>query len=156
MDPARHDDDIPSAPDAVVSEPTNPYEASAAVLPALAREKRPPALLAILACYVAHYLFEFVPLSATIVSDFELFMPTMAVIGVYGVAMCVALWHRQQWARVWLVFATVFTVFFLARMLLQGVSAAQWPALLAHGLRIAVGAMLFLPAIRRWFVSRAR
>ena len=137
-----------------MSEPTTPYEASAALLPVPAREKRPPALLAVLACYVAHFLFEFVPLSATIVSDFELFMPTMAVIGVYGIAMCVALWHRQQWARVWLVFATVFTVFFLARMLLQGVSTVQWPALVTHGLRIAVGAMLFLPSVRRWFAPR--
>jgi hypothetical protein len=52
---------------------------------------------------------------------------------------------------VWLVITTVLTLFLLGSMLWRGVSMARWPAFLAAVLRIAVGALLFLPSVRRWF-----
>ena len=132
----------------------NPYEAPRAALPLPDGETMPPAMLLVFACYLAHALLELVPQFSTSLVDFELFVPTMAGVGLYCVAICIALWRRQQWARVWLVLTTVFAVFLLGRMLWSGVTITQWHAVLAHLLRIAVAVMLFLPSVRCWFAPR--
>ena len=137
-----------------MSQPSNPYEASKAELPVPEDEAMPPAVLAVLVCYLAHGLLEVIPLFATPMAEFELFMPSMATVILYLVAMCFALWRRQQWARVWLVLTTVIAVVLLGRMLWRGLSVTQWPAVLAQVLRMAVAAMLFLPSVRRWFTPR--
>ncbi|WP_394695660.1 hypothetical protein [Pseudoxanthomonas japonensis] len=134
-----------------MSDASNPYDAPRASLPAPDGTSMPPAVRAIIACYLVHLALEILPLYATPMARFELFTPSMVVIGLYGVAMSVALWRKQQWARVWLVLTTVMAAFLLGRLLWRGVSFAQWPAVAAGILRIAVGAMLFLPSVRRWF-----
>jgi len=117
--------------------------------------RMPSIMMATLAIYLIVYLLEVVPLLGTPMSRFELFLPTMAALGVYTLVMMFALWRRWQWARVWLVFTSVLAVFFLVRMLWRGISPEQWHACLAAVLRIAVGVMLLLPASRRWFVVRS-
>ncbi|WAC61991.1 hypothetical protein OVA13_11310 [Pseudoxanthomonas sp. SL93] len=134
-----------------MSESFNPYEAPRAMLRQPKQERTPPAMWVILALYLAHYAFEIIAVYRAPVANIEFFTPIMVTIGVYGVVMCFALWRRQQWARVWLVITTVLTLFLLGSMLWRGVSMARWPAFLAAVLRIAVGALLFLPSVRRWF-----
>lgn len=132
----------------------DPYAASTAALPVDEHNRRPPALVMVLLCYVAHYLLQVVPKWGTSIVDFELFLPMMVVNGAYCLVMCVALYCRWQWARVWMVFTTVLTAFVLWRLVWRGVWAAQWPLTLSSVLRIAVAGMLFLPSIRRWFAPR--
>lgn len=140
-----------------MSDAPNPYDAPHAALAETHRTTMPmpPAMMAALAIYVAVYLIEVVPLLGTPMSRFELFMPSMAALGVYTLVMTVALWRRWQWVRVWLVLTTVLAAFFLIRMLWRGVSMEQWHACLAAILRIAVGVLLLLPASRRWFAAKA-
>ncbi len=66
----------------------------------------PPTMLAIIACYLAHLALEILPLYVTAMVQFELFTPSMVVIGLYGVAMSLALWRKQHGPRVWLVLTT--------------------------------------------------
>lgn len=134
----------------------NPYDAPRAVLVEtdLAQRRMPPTMMAALATYPVVYLLEVVPLFGTPMSRFELFVPSMAALGIYTLFMTFALWRRWQWARVWLVLTTVLAAFFLIRMLWRGVSMEQWHACLAGILRIAVGVMLLLPASRRWFAAK--
>jgi len=139
-----------------MSEVPNPYDAPKATLAEVDTRpvRMPPTMMAALATYLVVYLLEVVPLFGTPMSRFELFLPTMAALGIYTLAMMFALWRRWQWARVWLVFTTVLAAFFLIRMLWRGVSMEQWHACLAGILRIAIGVMLLLPASRRWFAAK--
>ena len=133
---------------------SNPYQAPRALFTADDNVAMPPAMLVTMVCCLAHHAPEIIPLYGTPIAKFELFTPTVIVLGIYGVAMCVALWRRQQWARVWLVLTTVLAVFLLGRLLWRGVSIAQWHAVVGAILRIAVGPLLFLPSVRRWFAPR--
>lgn len=139
-----------------MSEAYNPYDAPKATLvESDTRPMRmPPTMKAVLATYPVVYLLEVVPLFGTPMSRFELFVPSMAALGIYTLFMTVALWRRWHWARVWLVLTTVLAAFFLIRMLWRGVSMEQWHACLAGILRIAVGVMLLLPVSRRWFAAK--
>lgn len=139
-----------------MSDAPNPYDAPSATLTEMdtSQMRMPPTMMAALAIYVAVYLIEVVPLLGTPMSRFELFMPSMAALGVYTLVMTFALWRRWQWARVWLVLTTVLAAFFLIRMLWRGISMEQWHACLAAILRIAVGVLLLLPSSRRWFAAK--
>ena len=96
---------------------SNPYQAPRALFTADEKAAMPPAMLVTMVCYLAHHALEIIPLYVTPIAKFEIFTPTVIVLGIYGVAMCVALWRRQQWARVWLVLTTVLAVFLLGRLL---------------------------------------
>ncbi|MCH6485033.1 hypothetical protein MMG85_15885 [Pseudoxanthomonas sp. LH2527] len=140
-----------------MTETPNPYDAPHAVLVETERTpmRMPPPMMAALAIYLVIYPLEVVPLIGTPMSRFELFVPSMAAMGVYTLVMTFALWRRWQWARLWLVLTTAVTAFFLIRMLWRGLSPEQWHACLAAVLRIAVTVLLLLPASRRWFAAKA-
>ncbi|KRA54564.1 hypothetical protein ASD77_08215 [Pseudoxanthomonas sp. Root65] len=140
-----------------MTEAPNPYDAPHAVLVETDRApmRMPPTMMAALAIYLVIYPLEVVPLIGTPMSRFELFVPSMAAMGVYTLVMTFALWRRWQWARLWLVLTTAVTAFFLIRMLWRGLSPEQWHACLAAVLRIAVTVLLLLPASRRWFAAKA-
>lgn len=140
-----------------MTETPNPYDAPHAVLVETERTpmRMPPSMMAALAIYLVIYPLEVVPLIGTPMSRFELFVPSMAAMGVYTLVMTFALWRRWQWARLWLVLTTAVTAFFLIRMLWRGLSPEQWHACLAAVLRIAVTVLLLLPASRRWFAAKA-
>jgi len=140
-----------------MTEATNPYDAPHAVLLETDRTsmRMPPTMMTALAIYVAIYPLEVVPLIDTPMSRFELFVPSMAALGVYTLVMTFALWRRWQWARLWLVLTTAVTAFLLARMVWRGVSMEHWHAYLAAVLSIAVTVMVLLPASRRWFAAKA-
>lgn len=74
--------------------------------------------------------------------------------GVYRLAMGVALWRRQQWARVWLVLTTALAGLVLMMLVRRGTWDTYWFSALSAALRIMVGAMMFLPSVRRWFTPR--
>lgn len=134
-----------------MSEFPNPYQASNAPLPALERPSVPPALLATLACYLAHYALEVASMWRSALGTVELFLPVALVNGIYCLAMCFALWRRWRWARVWLVITTVLSAFVLLMFVRRGMWTTEWLTGLSSLLRIAVVPMLFLPAVRRWF-----
>lgn len=137
-----------------MSESPNPYQASNATLPSLESPSIPAALLATLACYLAHYALEVASMWRSALGNAELFLPVVLANGTYCLAMCVALWRRWQWARAWLVMTTVFSVFVLLMLVRRGMWATEWLSGLSSLLRIAVVPMLFLPSVRRWFAPR--
>lgn len=140
-----------------MSEAPNPYDAPRAVLVETdqAPIRMPPTMMAALAIYLAVYPLEVVPLIGTPMSRFQLFVPSMAALGVYTLVMTFALWRRWRWARLWLVLTTAIAAFIFVRMVWRGVSMEHWHAYLAAVLRIAVAVMLLLPASRRWFAAKA-
>lgn len=137
-----------------MSESPNPYQASIAALPAPVAPPVPPALLATLACYLLHYVLEVLSMWKSAAGDVGLLLAVTAVNGIYCIAMCLALWRRWQWARVWLVMTTVMSAFILLVLVRRGVWATEWLSTLSSVLRMAVAAMLFLPSVRRWFAPR--
>lgn len=137
-----------------MNESPNPYQASTATLPVPESSSMPPALLATLACYLLHYVLEVLSLWRSPFGDGGLLLTVAAVNGIYCLAMCLALWRRWQWARVWLVMTTVISTFALLMLVWRGVWAREWLSTLSCLLRIAVAAMLFLPPVRRWFAPR--
>ena len=86
----------------------------------------------------------------------ELFLPVALVNGTYCLAICIALWRRWQWARMWVVMTTALSVITLLMLVRRGAWAAEGLSALSMLLRIAVAPMLFLPSIRRWFALRRR
>ncbi|WP_296282813.1 hypothetical protein [Pseudoxanthomonas sp.] len=137
-----------------MSESPNPYEAPTAVLPAPDIPPMPSVLLATLACYLAHYVLEVLSLWSSASVEMGMFLAVASVNGAYCLAMCVALWRRWQWARVWLVMTTVIAAFVLLMLVRRGLWLTEWMSTLASLLRIAVAGMLFLPPVRRWFARR--
>jgi len=136
-----------------MSAPDNPYQASDAALPA-PDLKRPPALRLAVVGYLSVYVLQAI---AILHSDLPYRVPLTAAVvakGVFALAIGAALWWRQSWARVWVVFATVFAVFGLVLLLRPGEWAFLGLAVVSHLLRIAVAGMMFLPSVRRWFASR--
>ena len=139
-----------------MSESPNPYQASNATLPSLESTSLPAALLATIACYLAHYALEVASMWRSALGNAELFLPVAIVNGTYCLAMCFALWRRWQWARVWLVITTFLSAFVLLMLVRRGMWATEWLSGLSSLLRIAVVPMLFLPSVRRWFAPRRR
>jgi hypothetical protein len=137
-----------------MSESSNPYEAPTAAPPVLETTAIPPALLATLACYLAHYALQVASMWRSALGNAELFLPVTLVNGTYCLAMCIALWRRWQWARMWVVMTTVVSVVSLLMLARRGAWAAEGLSALSMLLRIAVAPMLFLPSVRRWFALR--
>ena len=114
---------------------------------------RPRALWVLLICYALSYLLE--------TASWMIAMPRSAielsgviVTGLYSLGVGICLWRGVDWVRMWVVFTTVLALLMLFLMAKNNMWGAIPGMAVASLMRIAVGLMLFLPSIRRWFAPR--
>lgn len=134
----------------------NPYQASDSALPVVAREGPPLIVKAAIAGYLLVYAMQ---VSVVLYSDLgdmrNPMLGAMVAKGLFVAMIATALWWRQQWARVWVAFATILAVFGLVKLLGPSRHVLEEVGVASHILRIAVACLLFLPSVRRWFARRA-
>lgn len=133
----------------------NPYQASDSVLPALDADAVPRVVKLAVAAYVAVYLIQAVLLASSDHGSMRnLMLMAIALQGAFVALIAIGLWARMQWARIWIAFATVFSLFGVAQLLGPGRHHMEEVAIASHVVRIAVTVLLFLPSARRWFARR--
>lgn len=133
----------------------NPYQVSDSALPVAAREVPPLIVkLAVAGYLLVDVMQAVVILSSELGAGQNLMLGVIAAKGAFALMIATALWWRQQWARVWIAFATVFAVFGLVQMLGPSRHVLEEVGIAAQLLRITVACLLFLPSARRWFARR--
>jgi flagellar biosynthesis protein FliR len=141
-------------PDAM-TDTDNPYQASDSVLPALDADAVPRVVKLAIAAYVAVYLTQAVlTASGEYGSMRNLMLMAIALKGAFVALIAIGLWARLPWARIWIAFATLFSLFGVAQLLGPGRHHMEAVAIATHVVRIAVTVLLFLPSARRWFARR--
>lgn len=136
----------------------NPYEASDAELPHPDRVPAPTLVKVAVALYVLGLLIRAVR-AVFMTGSPELFPYALAWLALAAVTagIAVALLYRMRWARIWLIVFTFLPVIYIAiGAVWMPWGAGRIVALVADLSRVAAGAMMFLPSVRRWFAGGRR
>jgi hypothetical protein len=135
--------------------PENPYKASDSALPFSDADAVPGVVKFAIAAYVLVYLMQAtVIVSSDLGAMRSMMLVAVVVKGAFAATIATALWWRQQWARIWIAFATVFNLFGIIQLLGPTRHAMEEVSIASHVLRILMACMLFLPAARFWFARR--
>lgn len=133
----------------------NPYRAPEAPGALPDDDVMPTVLKGTIALYAFYCLSEVVWMRLTSFRTFEMFTVVAALNLGYGAFMCFALTRRWPWARMVLMATTFFAVLGWALLVARrGAWHVNWPTILTYSLRIAVGGLMFHPAIGRWYAKR--
>lgn len=133
----------------------NPYQASEGALPVAVRDVPPLMVKLIIAGYLLVDVMQAVViLNSELGAGRNLMLGAIAIKGAFSLMIATALWWRQQWARIWVAFATVFAVFGLVKLLGPSRHVLEEVGIAAQLLRVTVACLLFLPSVRRWFARR--
>lgn len=133
----------------------NPYEASSAELPGPDRVPAPMLVKIAVALYVLGLVIR--SARSLYVSGSPEMLPyalAWLALAAVTIGIAVALLFRMRWARIWLIVFTFVPVIYIA----IAVAWVPWGpgrivALVADLSRVAAGAMMFLPSVRRWFAG---